>query len=184
MIGIFGVFGVLAIIIGLLVAFHTIKDFTSGYGQQAFLDWFLAGFFGLIFGLISGGLTISIGFLPHHIWGEKTIEKYNIEIVSVHNQNGIVGQAGGFLVFSCQIKDVDYFTFYHKVENIDNTYEKAKIEAENTIIHESEGTPRVEYKMENKHSKIWLGEYKTTKLNGKYHLYVPKGSIYREFVLK
>ena len=178
------IFGTLAIIIGLLVAFYIIKDFTTGYGYQNFLDWVLGIFLGMLLGSLSGLTIIFIGLVPHHIWGEKTIENHNIEIVSAHNQNGITGQAGGFLVFSCQIKDVDYFAFYHKVDNVDNAYEKSKIEADKTIIHESDGIPRLEYKMENKYSKIWIGEHKTTKLNGKYHLYVPKGSIYKEFVLK
>jgi len=177
------IFPILALVVAILVLVSFIyAHVCDSYSITGIGDWVFGILVGLVMGFFAFMLTFSIGFIPHNIWGEKSVVDKMVDIVAVHSRTGVEGSAGGFLVFSCRIKDIDYFTFYHRTD--ENSYEKTKIKADNTTIHETDEDPRVEWKEKETYSEIWVGEHTSSKMIGKHHLYIPKGSIQREFILR
>lgn len=175
-----GIFTVLAVIVAITIFITFIR--CTNYRYNDFGDWIIIIFCALLFSVMGFVGTGLLGFIPHKIWGKKTIVEHKMDIVAVHDQSNISGSAGGFLVLSCRIDETDYYAFYHKTGT--NSYEKTKIKADETVIHEVKDAPVVKWQEKETYSKIWLGEGTTSKMIGKHHLYIPEGSIQREFILR
>ncbi|MFW6046949.1 MAG: hypothetical protein ACOCP4_04090 [Candidatus Woesearchaeota archaeon] len=126
-------------------------------------------------------LVISIAITEYH---GKVVEKYSeymYNISSLHNNTEI---SGSFFIGSGSIDETEYYFTFVKIG--DNTYKRKKFRTDDTYIIESNsGKPRVIKKTANMKLNDYITpSWLTTITRPKYYMYVPEGTIIKDFRLK
>ena len=132
---------------------------------------------------------IGLGSIKQYTYDE-IVETNRYELIALSDSNQISGDLKeNPFYFREIIEEKDYYSFYYKVDGSDNGIKKGKIPVDDTIIYEKNETPKVfEFTIYNKNKlskplQVILMLFPEEKAQKNYVIYVPEGSIQREYNL-
>lgn len=161
-----------------LIAVSTLMVIIKRCGDENPFSWQWVGPY-CFAGIIAGALSLFLTFIPcvkNHL---GTIETYYIEIASINNGEAI---SGNFFLGCGSINNREYYYTFRKFKNEPFKYQRMKIYSGYCcLIETNDVKPRYEWE-ERDYNNWIIFDLDENRRNER--LYVPKGTIIKEFNVK
>lgn len=134
--------------------------------------------FGVLLGAALGAIAAVVAnfiacFWIHPVWYKA--DQWDLQSIGTGQQTH-----GAFFLGIGSIDGYQVYNYFAKVGP--NDYQEAQAYTDDSTIHESTGTPHVEY-WKQKSPNTWLGLF-ADGTHESYEFYVPRGSVKQTYVLK